>query len=348
MAIATGTALGLGGLALAGMGAKYLGNRAQREEAKKAQKIAEARLNAGTDKAINYYQEGYDSQISTINQYTDAAKEALNRGDDAAAKIYQEKAAQAEQSLMSGYGKARTDLGAGYDQARSDLGEMAKYSKYGEAALTGEGFDTSPGYQFRLQQGQDAMAKMQAASGGRYGGAAMKKALEYGQGFASSEYDKWAGRAAHLGDVGFEAQGRMADYAAQRGQGMAGLDTGEGTALANLYGQTGTYLGNLEQSRGTNMANFESSRGQNLAGVRNWLDTGRANAELGQASQMAQLAFTPVQYAGQEWNALSDALGGMGQMTAYGYGAGMFRGGGGGYSPSPYRNVSSIQTPIGY
>ncbi|HJS82872.1 MAG TPA: hypothetical protein VJ742_08585 [Nitrososphaera sp.] len=45
-----------------------------------------------------------------------------------------------------------------------------------------------PGYQFRLSQGQTALDRFLSARGNRLGGAALKEATRYNQGFASNEY----------------------------------------------------------------------------------------------------------------------------------------------------------------
>src|SRR6185369_5870813 len=44
-----------------------------------------------------------------------------------------------------------------------------------------------PGYQFRLQQGQQALLRSGAAAGGALGGSAAKDLINYNQGFASNE-----------------------------------------------------------------------------------------------------------------------------------------------------------------
>jgi len=52
----------------------------------------------------------------------------------------------------------------------------------------GKGLQNDPGYQFRLQQGQSALENSRAAMGGLFSGATGKALSEYGQGFASNEY----------------------------------------------------------------------------------------------------------------------------------------------------------------
>ena len=49
-------------------------------------------------------------------------------------------------------------------------------------------FNADPGYQFRMQQGQQALERSAAARGGALGGGALKSLTRYGQGVASEEY----------------------------------------------------------------------------------------------------------------------------------------------------------------
>ena len=56
-------------------------------------------------------------------------------------------------------------------------------------------FQADPGYQFRLNQGMQALNRQQAASGKLMGGAGAKEAIQYGQGFASNEYSNAYNRA---------------------------------------------------------------------------------------------------------------------------------------------------------
>lgn len=50
-------------------------------------------------------------------------------------------------------------------------------------------FEADPGYQFRLQQGQDALTNQRAALGGAFSGATLKDLTRYSQGMASDEFN---------------------------------------------------------------------------------------------------------------------------------------------------------------
>lgn len=88
---------------------------------------------------------------------------------------------------------------------------------------------SDPGYQFRLQQGQDSLNKQLATSGMLESGEALKAAQEYGQGMAATEYgnayDRWLQQNKQLGGLG--SQGL--DVAGT--QGVIGMEAGGVDAL---------------------------------------------------------------------------------------------------------------------
>lgn len=106
---------------------------------------------------------------------------------------------------------------------RAQLDAMQPYQQIGlnaQQQLSGnlsEGFNpddlqNDPGYQFRLNQGMDALNSQLAAQGMGQSGMALKAAQEYGQGFAGNEfgnaYNRWLQQNQQLGGLG--AQGMSA------------------------------------------------------------------------------------------------------------------------------------------
>lgn len=90
-----------------------------------------------------------------------------------------------------------------------------------------------PAYQFRLQQGEQALQRQAAAAGLTQSGAALQAAQDYGQGLASTEYDnaynRWIQRNQQLG--GLSAQGLQA------ADGIASTALDAGSAQAILAAQ---------------------------------------------------------------------------------------------------------------
>lgn len=114
----------------------------------------------------------------------------------------------------------------GYMQGKNDIDEMRKlleaqagraeaqfrpYSQAGQQALANmqapslEALQNDPGYQFRLQQGQQALERSLAARGLGQSGAALKAAQEYGQGLADQTYNDFFNRQGQLADLGYGA-----------------------------------------------------------------------------------------------------------------------------------------------
>lgn len=108
---------------------------------------------------------------------------------------------------------------------------MAEAQAYADANKTGGteygGYTKTPGYDFRLQQGQDSLQAGAAARGGLYSGAAMRDLLKYGQDYGSNEYGNYLSRLGARADTGMAAA-QMSGQASQ--QAAAGVSN----ALGNI------------------------------------------------------------------------------------------------------------------
>ena len=67
------------------------------------------------------------------------------------------------------------------------------------------GYTKTPGYDFRLRQGMDALESSAAARGRLFSGATMQAATEYGQDYATNEYQTYLNRLAGLSERGQNA-----------------------------------------------------------------------------------------------------------------------------------------------
>ncbi|MCK4826846.1 hypothetical protein KA005_64520, partial [bacterium] len=102
------------------------------------------------------------------------------------------------------YRKLRSGVGAETATATATArGDLEPWRKAGTDALgqlqtkisAGPGeFEESPGYQFRLGEGQKAIERGAAARGGALSGAAVKAGMRYGQQFATQDYDNFLRR----------------------------------------------------------------------------------------------------------------------------------------------------------
>lgn len=89
----------------------------------------------------------------------------------------------------------------------------------------GQGFEESVGYDFRFDQGQRALESSQAASGMLDSGSTGKALVEYGQGVASDEFDKYMNRQYQaVNTVGAQLGGRQQALGAGQSQVTSGLN----------------------------------------------------------------------------------------------------------------------------
>lgn len=135
-------------------------------------------------------------------------------------------------------GNYAADANAGYagiDLTPYKSGTAGSASNYG-------GFETSPGYQFRLDEGMKAIERSAAARGGLNSGATMKALNRYAQGTASSEYENYANRLAALAGVGQNANSSNAQAGQAFASGTAQTNAAAGNATASAYQNTGNAI----------------------------------------------------------------------------------------------------------
>ena len=130
---------------------------------------------------------------------------------------------------------------------------------YANANMTGGteygGYTKTPGYDFRLNQGQDSLQAGAAARGGLYSGAAMRDLMKFGQDYGSNEYGNYLSRLGARADTGMAA----ATTTGQSAQQTAGN-------VSNSYGN----IGNAQAAGAMGSANALTGGMQNLAGLWNY------------------------------------------------------------------------------
>lgn len=98
---------------------------------------------------------------------------------------------------------------------------------------------SSPGYQFRLEQGQDALNKSLAARGLTYSGQAIKEAQRLGQGLADQTYQDYLNDLTRQSAAGQQAAGVAGGYEQDKGNILANRDIYQSNsldqALANIF-----------------------------------------------------------------------------------------------------------------
>ena len=153
------------------------------------------------------------------------------------------------------------------------------------------GFTESPGYQFRLNQGLNAVQKSAAARGLLGSGGTMKALNDYAQGQASSEFENYANRLAAMAGIGQTSTNQT---------GVLGANT------ANQIGQNQLYSGQAQASsyiNGANSANAAISNG--VYGLQKYLGSSNAsvpgpilslNPPTYQAAQLSAPSLTPASF----------------------------------------------------
>ena len=159
---------------------------------------------------------------------------------------------RASQIQWDMYDQTRKDLDpykqAGATSLSQMMGQMTP-DGYFNQTYTGQDIYSDPSYQFRLQQGQNAIQSSAAAQGGLLSGATLKALQNYGQESASQEYSNAYNRfnadqtnrynrLSNLVGIGQNAAAQVGNAGAQTSQAIANNTMAGANALA--AGQIGS------------------------------------------------------------------------------------------------------------
>lgn len=186
------------------------------------------------------------------------------------------KAAKAQANAMDAYlaqmraGRDRAlSYHKPYEQAgRQGLNLLTQYLT-GDPAATQARLEASPGYQFRLSQGQRSVQNLLASRGGLKSGAAMRALEEFAQGTASQEFGNQVGYLQGLAGIGQNAATAMGNAGLFAGSNMASAAQqgilGQGMAMANRDAQMGNIIGGTLSSIGS-LAALSSGQSKSPSG----------------------------------------------------------------------------------
>ena len=186
-----------------------------------------------------------------------------------AAKAQAASADAANQMQWDMYDQTRQDLDPYRQAGSTSLSQMMDQmgaNGYFNQTYTGQDIYNDPSYQFRLQQGQDAIQSGAAAQGGLLSGATLKALQNYGQESASQEYSNAYNRfnadqtnrynrLSNLVGIGQNAAAQVGNAGAQTAQAIANntmqganaLAAGQ-VASANNWANTANNLGSMATS----------------------------------------------------------------------------------------------------
>lgn len=130
------------------------------------------------------------------------------------------------------------------------------------------GYTKTPGYEFRLNEGLDAVQSSAAARGSLNSGATLRDLLKYGQDYATSEYGTYLNRLGGMTDMGAAAAGQTANagsnFAAgasnalgQKGNAQAAGAIGMGNALNSGIGNV---MGYMQYSRSMQNQGYQPNK----------------------------------------------------------------------------------------
>jgi hypothetical protein len=130
--------------------------------------------------------------------------------------------------------------------------EMEPWKQAGLKALAGlqDGsfYQKDPGYQFRLDEGNNAINSALASRGMGNSGAALKELTRYGQGFASNDYQNAFNRQNQLANYGNNASISLGNFAGGNASNLSNNAIGLGNSLGASYIGQGNRQGQLTSS----------------------------------------------------------------------------------------------------
>lgn len=107
------------------------------------------------------------------------------------------------------------------------------------------GFYASPGYQFRMDEGLNALDKSAAARGRLRSGGQNKAITRYAQGIAADEFGSYTNRLAQIAGLGQGSASQSASQAIQSGQIIGNSMSNLGATRASGYLNTANTIGNV-------------------------------------------------------------------------------------------------------
>jgi hypothetical protein len=224
-----------------------------------------------------------------------AQKSAANKAADVSLQTAQMNNALSEKI----YGENKQVLAPFVQSGANAVGKMNELLAQGPTGLTPinsqylasmdpgsfEDYRESTGYDFRLNEGLDALSHGAAARGAYQSGAADKALVRFGQDFGSNEYQKWRANVGEYGQYADQFANQERAYVNDRNDNYTGLVANQqGLGLSAAAAQAGvgnTYVNNVSannNSAGTAAANALLMKGaaqQNMyAGAANALGYG--------------------------------------------------------------------------
>jgi len=242
--------------------------------------VGAAVTNSNANKARDANQRAYDQQRldqqqalersqGAMEDYTAMAIEAQLAAAGMSADAIKYAADKSAKVQWDMYTQSREDQMPWMTAGKQALGQLQTKIAKGPGEFTKD-----PGYQFRLDEGNKNVMSQAAATGNTQSGRTLKALEEYGQNYASNEYDKFINRyyqsltpLQSLAGLGQNTATNMANNATQTGNSIANIYTNQGNQLANVSQQTGSGLSSLYMNSGNQLANLYMASGTNMGNL---------------------------------------------------------------------------------
>ncbi len=266
-------------MAIAMVGSALISASAQKRAAREAAEAAEAAAAAQEGS----YEMGMEYQLEAAEKAAEAQKYAA----DVAAKAQIESVEKSIEAQMDMYNKARADVLPWAEAGQRALGTLEQKIQAGPGEFT-----ESPGYQFRLDQGKKTLLSSAAATQSLASGRTLKALEEYGQDYASNEYDKFLNRyyqslvpLQEMAKMGQNAAAMTSTQSMQTGASIANLQQGLGQGLSDIFMSEGRGLSDIYQNQGlaaasgyANIGNIRANLAMNLGNIKAGQTVAQANA----------------------------------------------------------------------
>jgi len=214
-------------------------------------------------KSSQQLQAGVDAARGTYSNYAGAAQNDLRAG--------QAQGAAYQQPWYNAGANQLQNLNAGLDAG-------AYNTPTGNFQFGADQMRADPGYQFRQQEGMNAIENSAAKRGSLFSGATMKALAKYGSNLASQEYGAAynRNRGQFTEDRQFNATENQNRY--NRGYNLAALGQGSANTLTNLAYNTGSGLSNINRDSAQSMSGFDIDKANAQATGTMGVAQGYANA----------------------------------------------------------------------
>lgn len=191
-----------------------------------------------------------------------------------ASKAETNAADSSDATQLAMYNQTRADQLPAITAGQTAIGQLSAGTQAGgqfNTPFTMADFQQDPSYQFRLDQGEGALQKSAAASGGLLNGGTLKAISDYGQNAASQEY------ASAYNRYTSDQTNRFNRLASVAGIGQTAANTTDslGTSTASAIGNTTQNAGNATAA---NYVNASNSLNSGLSSLSNYYAQRQLNA----------------------------------------------------------------------